>query len=95
MFVNKELGVYFHVHVDDPCACGSRQALHYVFAELSNVMLRRYTDVVQVGEKMEHLGDEYEKTERGWIQRPDKDYVKNTLNVSTVMLALNCRDGAL
>ena len=73
--------MYFHVHVDDPCACGSREALHYVFAELSKVMLLRYTDVVQVGEKMKHLGDEYERTQRGWIRGPDKDYVKNTLKI--------------
>ena len=55
--------------------------MHFVFAELSKVMLLRYDDVVKVGEKMKHLGDEYERTERGWIQRPDKDYVKNTLKI--------------
>ena len=44
-------------------------------------MLLRYTDVVKVGEKMKHLGDEFERTHRGWIQRPSKDYVENTLNI--------------
>ena len=28
---------------------------------------------------MKHLGDEYERTEKGWIQRPAKDYVRKTL----------------
>ena len=27
---------------------------------------------------MKHLGDEYERTEKGWIQRPAKDYVHKT-----------------
>ena len=44
-------------------------------------MLLRYTDVVKVGEKMKHLGDEYERTEKGWIQRPAKDYVRKTLSL--------------
>ena len=79
IFVNKKLGVYFHVHVDDPCAVGSKENLHYVFEELSKVMLLRYTDAVTVGETMKHLGDEYERTENAWIQRPAKDYVRRTL----------------
>ena len=81
MFANKELGVYFHVHVDDPCAVGSKENLHNVFAELSKVMLLRYTDVVKVGEPMKHLGDDYKRTEKGWIQRPAKDYVRKTLSL--------------
>ena len=50
-----------------------------MFEELSKVMLLRYTDVVKVGETMKHPGDEYDRTEKGWIQRPAKDYVRKTL----------------
>ena len=92
MFVNQKLGVYFHVHVDDPCAVGSRENLHYVFEELSKVMLLRYTDVVQVGETMKHLGDEYERTVKGWIQRPAKDYVQKTLSLLSME---NCNPSSI
>ena len=69
------------MHVDDPWAVGTKQALHSTFEELGKEMLIRYKDVVQVGEKVQHLGDEYERTEKGWKQRPAKNYVKNTLEV--------------
>ena len=82
MFIHKEMGVSFHVHVDDLCAVGPRKALHFVFTELSKVMLLCYTDVVQIGETMKHVGDEYERTQRGWIQRPSKDYVKTRSSLS-------------
>ena len=65
MFVNRKTGVYFHVHVDDPWAVGPAAALRTTFHDLSKVMLLRYTDVVKVGERIKHLGDEYEKTVKG------------------------------
>ena len=82
MFINDETGVIFHVHVDDPWAIGPRKELRKILADLSTVMLLRYTDVVKVGEKIKHLGDEYERTTKGWIQRPSPGYVEDTLRMA-------------
>ena len=65
MFYNKVTGVVFHVHVDDPWAVGKATELYKIFEDLSRVMMLKFGEVVKIGQKFVHLGEEYERTHTG------------------------------